>query len=222
MPIVTAIARLARLALIVGAWTAATPLSHAASPAPCQPQGPPRPFPSIRLESVAKGLKTPLGLFHAGDGSGRLFIVEQRGTIQVWKKGRVGTTPFLDLRDRVTNGGEMGLLGLAFHPGFAQTGRFFVNYTSRAGGLHTAISEFRAAEGADAADARVERILLTIPQPYSNHNGGEIAFGPDGMLYIGMGDGGAGNDPHGNGQNLATLLGKMLRIDVDRGEDTTS
>jgi glucose/arabinose dehydrogenase len=122
----------------------------------------------------------------------------------------------------VTSGGEMGLLGLAFHPAFAQTGRFFVNYTSRAGGLHTVISEFRAAEGADAADARVERILLTIPQPYSNHNGGEIAFGPDGMLYIGMGDGGAGNDPHGNGQSLATLLGKMLRIDVDRGDGTAA
>ncbi len=222
MPTITAIARLARLALIVGAWAAATPLSHAAPPAPCQPQGPPRPFPSMRLESVAKGLKAPLGLFHAGDGTGRLFIVEQRGTIRVWKKGRVAATPFLDLRDRVTDGGEMGLLGLAFHPAFPQTGRFFVNYTSRAGGLHTVISEFRAAEGSDTADARVERILLTIPQPYSNHNGGEIAFGPDGMLYIGMGDGGAGNDPHGNGQNLATLLGKMLRIDVDPAEGATA
>jgi glucose/arabinose dehydrogenase len=150
-----------------------------------------------------------------------MFLVEQRGTIQS-RKGQLLKTPFLDIRDRVTSGGEMGLLGLAFHPAFAQTGRLFVNYTSRAGGLHTVISEFRAAEGANAADARVERILLTIPQPYSNHNGGEIAFGPDGMLYIGLGDGGAGNDPHGNGQSLATLLGKMLRIDVDRGEGTAA
>ena len=223
MPTVTAttIARPALLALIVGAWAAATPISHAAPPAPCQLQGPPPPFPSIRLESVTKGLKAPLGLFHAGDGSGRLFLLEQRGTIQTLKKGHPLKTPFLDIRDRVTSGGEMGLLGLAFHPAFPQTGRFFVNYTSRAGGLHTVISEFRAAEGADAADARVERILLSIPQPYSNHNGGEIAFGPDGMLYIGLGDGGAANDPHGNGQSLATLLGKMLRIDVDRAEGAT-
>src|SRR3989338_9105196 len=222
MPTVTAIARLTLLALIVRAGAEAAPIAHAASPAPCQLQGPPPPFPSIRLKSVAKGLKAPLGLFHAGDGTGRLFLVEQRGTIQSLENGQPLKTPFLDIRDRMTSGGEMGLLGLAFHPAFAQNGRFFVNYTSRAGGLHTVISEFRAAEGADAADARVERILLTIPQPYSNHNGGEIAFGPDGMLYIGMGDGGAANDPHGNGQNLATLLGKMLRIDVDHGEGTAA
>src|SRR3990172_2852980 len=121
MPTVTAttIARPALLALIVGAWAAATPISHAAPPAPCQLQGPPPPFPSIRLESVVKSLKAPLGLFRAGDGTGRLFLVEQQGTIQTLKKGQLLKTPFLDIRDRVTSGGEMGLLGLAFHPAFA-------------------------------------------------------------------------------------------------------
>jgi glucose/arabinose dehydrogenase len=112
----------------------------------------------------------------------------------------------------------MGLLGLTFHPNFSENGRFFVNYTARTGGLHSAISEFRVNGNPDQADARIERILLSVPQPYANHNGGDIAFGPDGMLYIALGDGGSGNDPHGNGQNLSALLGKILRIDVDRSE----
>lgn len=166
--------------------------------------------PTIRLESVATGLDQPIGLFHAGDGSGRLFVIEQEGTIRILQNGAVGETPFLDIRDRVTAGGEKGLLGLAFHPRFEENGRFFVNYTSPAGGrLHTVISEFKAGAGS-------ERIFLTIPQPFSNHNGGNIVFGPDRFLYIGMGDGGSANDPEGNGQNLKTLLGKMLRIDVDQ------
>jgi len=187
----------------------------AASPAPCRLDGPPLPYPALRLESIATGFDEPVGLSHAGDGSGRLFIVEQRGTIQVRKNGQIVKKLFLDIRERVTAGGELGLLGLAFHPNFLRNGRFFVNYTSRTGGLHTTISEFRVSDRPDEADSRIERILLNIPQPYSNHNGGGIAFGPDGMLYIGMGDGGSANDPHGNGQQLSTLLGKMLRIDVD-------
>lgn len=170
---------------------------------------------AIRLEAVAEGLDQPLGLFHAGDGSGRIFIVEQPGTIRILDKGKRLEAPFLDIRDRVTSGGEKGLLGLAFHPKFRENRRFFVNYTSPAGGLHTVISEFTAGPSGKT-DPASERILLTIPQPFSNHNGGQIAFGPDGFLYIGMGDGGAGNDPHGNGQKLTTLLGKMLRIDVDQ------
>ncbi len=171
--------------------------------------------PAIRLESVATGLSEPIGLFNAGDGSGRLFVIEQGGTIRILQNGAVGATPFLDIRDRVDAGGEKGLLGLAFHPRFEENGRFFVNYTSPTGGLHSVISEFKVG-AAGAGDPASERILLTIPQPFANHNGGNIVFGPDGFLYIGMGDGGAGNDPQGNGQNLGTLLGKMLRIDVDQ------
>ncbi|MBI3804010.1 MAG: PQQ-dependent sugar dehydrogenase [Nitrospirae bacterium] len=171
--------------------------------------------PAVRLESIAKGLSQPLGLFPAVDGSGRLFIVEQGGTIRVWEKGAILERPFLDIRDRVTAGGEKGLLGLAFHPKFSENRRLFVNYTSPEGGLHTVISEFKAGDPLTEADPKRERILLTIPQPFANHNGGNIVFGSDGKLYIGMGDGGAANDPRGNGQNLGALLGKMLRIDVD-------
>jgi subtilisin family serine protease/glucose/arabinose dehydrogenase len=170
----------------------------------------------IRLQLVANGLTAPLGISHAGDGSGRLFVVEQRGTIQVLKNGVIGGTPFLDIRDRVTSGGETGLLGVAFHPNFSQNRRLYVNYTSPTNGLHTVISEFTVAGNPDQVPNSSERILLTIPQPFENHNGGNIVFGPDGFLYIGMGDGGSANDPLGNGQNLATPLGKMLRIDVDQ------
>jgi len=175
-------------------------------------------FSPIRLERIAGGLARPIGLFHAGDASGRLFVVEQRGIIRVLKEGKLEKKPFLDIRRRVTAGGEKGLLGLAFHPEFRKSQRFFVNYTASRGRLHTVISEFRLGNFPDRADPASERILMTLPQPFSNHNGGEIAFGPDGHLYIGMGDGGAGNDPRGNAQNLKTLLGKMLRIGVDPGK----
>ncbi len=189
-----------------------------AAPSPCATPNPFPPASTVRLVTAFSGLKAPIGLSHAGDGSGRIFIVEQRGTIQVRRPGQSWAKTFLDISDRVTSGGELGLLGLAFHPDFAENGRFFVNYTARTGGLHTVISEFRVNDKLDEADGRIERILLAIPQPYSNHNGGEIAFGPDGLLYIAMGDGGSGNDPQGNGQNLSSLLGKILRIDVDRSE----
>jgi len=190
--------------------------AFAASPPPCEFNETPPSIPDIKLELVVKGLQAPLGLFHAGDGSGRLFIVEQQGTIRIWKNGKLFVRPFLDIRDRVTSGGEKGLLGLAFHPKFTETRRFFVNYTSLSKGLHTIISEFKVGGNPDVTDKRSERILLTIAQPYANHNGGNIVFGPDGYLYIGMGDGGSANDPHGHGQSLSTLLGKMLRIDVDK------
>lgn len=189
-----------------------------AAPAPCATPDPFPAMPTLRLVTAFSGFKNPVGLSPAGDGSGRLFIVEQRGTIQVRKPGQGGSKTFLDISDRVASGGEMGLLGLTFHPNFPENGRFFVNYTARTGGLHSTISEFRVNGNPDQADARIERILLTVPQPYANHNGGDIAFGPDGMLYIAFGDGGSGNDPHGNGQNLSALLGKILRIDVDRSE----
>jgi len=172
---------------------------------------------AVRLERVVSGLASPVYVTPAGDRSGRVFIVEQSGVIRVLRGGRLAAEPFLDIRDRVTAGGEMGLLSVAFHPRYADNGRFFVNYTTAAGGRHTVISEFRVSRGDPDIASRQERILLTIPQPFSNHNGGLNLFGPDGMLYIGMGDGGSAGDPFNNGQRLDVLLGKLLRLDVDGG-----
>ena len=172
---------------------------------------------AIQLSTVASGLNTPVYVTGAGDGTSRLFIVEQAGRIRILANGALLATPFLDIRSRVRFGGELGLLGLAFHPRYADNGRIFVNYTrSTTAGLETVIAEFTVPAGSpnqSAVDS--ERILLTYAQPYENHNGGMLAFGPDGYLYIASGDGGAGGDPQGNGQNLSTLLGKILRIDVD-------
>ncbi len=170
----------------------------------------------IVLQAIVTGLSDPLYLTHAGDRSGRLFVVEQAGVIRIVKEGRLLSRPFLDIRSRVVSGGEMGLLSVAFHPQYERNGRFFVNYTAERGGLKTIIAEYRVSSNPDVADPD-ERVLLTIDQPYRNHNGGLNKFGPDGMLYIGMGDGGSARDPHNNGQRLDTLLGKMLRIDVDGG-----
>lgn len=172
--------------------------------------------PEIRLKTLVKGLNRPLALLHAKDGSDRLFIVEQSGLVKIFKDGKVLKTPFLDIRDRVTSGGEKGLLGFAFHPDFSRNRRFFVNYTESKRGLKTVISEFTADKQLASVNPASERKILSIAQPFGNHNGGQIAFGPDGYLYIGTGDGGAGNDPKGNGQKLSTLLGKILRIDIDR------
>lgn len=157
-------------------------------------------------------LKSPVFLTHARDQSGRLFIVEQPGTIRILEKGKLLKVPFLDIKERVLFGGEQGLLGLAFHPEYRLNGRFFVNYTRKDDGA-TVIAEYHRSEQADLA-GREERILVSIPQPYPNHNGGMIAFGPDGYLYIGMGDGGSGGDPQNRAQNKDELLGKLLRIDV--------
>ena len=162
---------------------------------------------------MATGFASPVGLTNAGDGSGRLFVVEQAGEIRVVAGRTVQTSPFLDIRSRVSSGGERGLLGLAFHPRYAENGRLFLDYT-RTGDGATVISEFHAT--GERANASSERIILVVAQPFANHNGGEIAFGPDGYLYIGLGDGGSEGDPQGNGQNTRTLLGKILRIDVDR------
>ena len=145
-------------------------------------------------------------------------MVEQRGVIWVVQNGEVVNPPFLDIQDRVTQLGspsdERGLLGLAFHPQYAETGNFFVNYTDRQGS--TQIARFNRGEDPNRADPDSEFRLLTIGQPFGNHNGGGLTFGPDGLLYIALGDGGSGGDPQGNGQSLETLLGKLLRIDVDR------
>ena len=175
-----------------------------------------QPAPAVALDAlVAEGLEHPLYVTHAGDGSGRLFVVEQPGRIRIVTQGRLLASPFLDISDRVRHAGEQGLLGLAFHPEYKRNGRFFVNYVRRSDG-HTVIAEFRTSSNADVAQAD-ERLLLTVAQPYPNHKGGMVEFGPDGFLYIALGDGGSGGDPGNRGQNRNELLGKLLRIDVDRG-----
>ena len=171
----------------------------------------------IELEPVADDLSSPLYMTSARDGSNRLFIVEQPGRIKVLAPGAQTPTVFLNITSRVLDGGERGLLGLAFHPQFEYNRRFFVNYTRQTDGA-TVIAEYHVSAGnPNAADSN-ETVLLTIHQPFANHNGGMIEFGPDGLLYIGMGDGGSANDPGNRAQNINDLLGKMLRIDVDRSE----
>jgi uncharacterized protein (TIGR03437 family) len=167
----------------------------------------------IRTVQVATGIAGPTDIQDAGDGSGRLFVVQQSGMIRVLKNGIVSPTPFLDIHTKITSDGERGLLGLAFPPGFAQKQRFYVDYTDVNG--NTVIAQYRVTANADVADPASEIALLHITQPFANHNGGQVRFGPDGYLYIAMGDGGSGGDPMGNGQNLNALLGKLLRIDVE-------
>jgi glucose/arabinose dehydrogenase len=170
-------------------------------------------FPNLNFSSA-------LDLQNAGDGTNRLFAVERDGRIKVFEnQTNVNTTKlFLDITDRVTAGGETGLLGLAFHPDYETNGYFYVNYTAPSS-LRTVISRFSvSSSNPDSADKDSELILLTYNQPYSNHNGGCVAFGPDGYLYIAAGDGGSGGDPQGNGQSITTLLGKIIRIDVNNSQ----
>jgi glucose/arabinose dehydrogenase len=170
----------------------------------------------LLFEPFAAGLRPLTYLTHAADGSGRLYAVQRPGLIDVIERdGSIHPQPFLDISDRVTAGGERGLLGLAFHPAYPDNGRFFVIYIDDQG--NTVVSEF-ARSGETTADAASERIVLYLEQPFGNHNGGMLDFGPDGRLYVSSGDGGAGGDPLGAGQDLATLLGAILRIDVDAGE----
>ena len=176
---------------------------------------PPEEVAGIQLIQVASGLSSPV-FFTAPAGDSRNFIVEQEGRIRILKGGTVLPTPFLDISDRLSSGGERGLLSMAFHPDYARNGYFYVNYTDNNG--DTRIERYRVGASPDVADPASARLLLRVDQPYSNHNGGLVMFGPDGMLYIGMGDGGSGGDPQGHGQNRNSLLGKMLRIDVDRGD----
>ena len=171
-------------------------------------------LPEVDLVPVAtRNLQSPLYLTHAGDGSGQLFVVEQPGTIRVIVQGILQDKPFLDIKNRVLSGGERGLLGLTFHPSHRKNGRFFVNYTRRDDGA-TVVAEYRR-QGQDLQASSEERTLMVVPQPYANHNGGMVAFGPDGFLYIGRGDGGSRGDPQNRAQNPTELLGKILRIDVD-------
>lgn len=167
----------------------------------------------LQTVQVAAGIAAPTDIQNAGDGSGRLFLVQQAGVIRILRNGAVLTQPFLDIGARVSCCGERGLLGLAFPPGYGVSGRFYVNYTNTAG--NTVIAQYRVSANPDMADPASEIILLTIPQPFANHNGGQLRFGPDGYLYIATGDGGSGGDPQNNGQRLDTLLGKILRVDVE-------
>lgn len=167
---------------------------------------------TIALQSFATGLTSPVEITHAGDS--RLFVVEQSGKIKIINaNGTVNTTPFLNLTSLISTGGERGLLGLAFHPNYATNGYFFVNYTNTSG--NTVIARYSVSSGNSNIANTTGTILMTITQPYSNHNGGSIKFGPDGYLYIGMGDGGSGGDPGNRAQNINENLGKMLRIDVN-------
>jgi glucose/arabinose dehydrogenase len=166
---------------------------------------------------VASGFSRPLLLTHAGDGSGRVFVLEQDGRIQIMQDGAPLEQPFLDIVELVgSESNEQGLLGLAFHPDYEQNGRFFINYTDTAG--DTVIARYQVSSDPNVADPNSEVVLMAFDQPYPNHNGGHLAFGPDGYLYIGSGDGGSQGDPERNGQSLETYLGKILRLDVNAAE----
>ncbi|HPD52857.1 MAG TPA: PQQ-dependent sugar dehydrogenase, partial [Bacteroidia bacterium] len=175
----------------------------------------------VTLTPFASGFTSPVDIKNCGDG--RIFVLEQNGQINILDTaGNINPVPFLDIVGRVLYSGEQGCLGLAFPPDFATSQVFYVNYTRRPDG-DTRISRFHvSATNPDSADANSEEILLTIHQPYSNHNGGHIQFGKDGYLYIGMGDGGSGGDPENRAQNPDSLLGKMLRIAVDPSNPTYS
>ena len=170
---------------------------------------------AYQWQMIASGLQRPVDL--QPDGSGRLFIIEKAGRIRIIENEQLLNEPFLDITDRVgSRGNEQGLLGLAFHPQYEENGWFYVNYTDTNG--DTVLARFQVSSDANRSDPGSELRLLGVDQPYPNHNGGALAFGPDGYLYAGLGDGGAAGDPQGNAQSLDTLLGKILRLDVDSGE----
>lgn len=194
-----------------------TPTVTAAPPAPSPTPG----IPSLTLVEFVAGFDNPVYLIAPpGGADARLFVVERHGTIRTIENGEILPHPFLDITPLVGSGGqEQGLLSMAFHPNFPADPRVFVDYTNSDG--DTVIAGYRLTENGESLDPASAQILLIFDQPYPNHNGGQLQFGPDGNLYIGTGDGGAANDPHGNGQKLSSLLGKMLRISVDFGEPYT-
>ena len=172
------------------------------------------PTDGLELELVTQNAENPVHL-SAPPGDPRVFLVEQAGRVRILENGRFRDRPFLDIVDRVRSGGERGLLSLAFHPRYAKNGFFFVNYTDKNG--DTRVERYKVTADSNVADASSGQLVIFVKQPYANHNGGHILFGPDGMLYVAMGDGGSGGDPHGYGQNKDELLGKLLRLDVDHG-----
>ncbi len=195
--------------------TPSATLGPGETPEPTPTPAEPGEIPDLTLEPVVSGLARPTFLTHAGDGSGRLFVLEKPGLIRIIQNGSLLSEPFLDIRTVVHDGGnEQGLLGLAFHPDYASNGRFFVAYTTT---NTNSVAEYRVTSNPNVADPASGKVLIAAPDQYSNHNGGMLAFGPDGYLYIAMGDGGSSGDPLNSGQSLDTLLGKILRIDIDSG-----
>ncbi|RIH83547.1 Quinoprotein glucose dehydrogenase B [Meiothermus luteus] len=190
----------------------------APEPTPPTPTG----EPNLRLLEVASGLSQPLYLTHAGDGSGDLYVVEKGGRIRLIQGGSLRSQAVLDLSGKISTGSEQGLLGLAFHPNFRNNGYLYVNYTNTAG--DTIIARYTMNRSTKVADPNSEQVVLTVDQPYANHNAGWLGFGPDGMLYIPLGDGGSGGDPQNHAQRLEAqsgnrhLLGKVVRIDVNATE----
>lgn len=168
--------------------------------------------PTIRLDTVVSNITNPVAITNAGDGSGRLFITLQTGVILIYDGQQVRSAPFLDISPLVLAGGERGLLSTAFDPHYAANGFFYVDYTDLSG--NTVVARYTVSSDPNAADPGSAVIIFTAAQPYSNHNGGQLQFGPDGYLYIGMGDGGSGGDPDNNAQTMSSVLGKILRIDV--------
>jgi glucose/arabinose dehydrogenase len=195
-----------------------TPTAAAGEPGPTAPAEAPAAFVpgNYQWGLAASGFTQPLLVTHAGDGSGRLFVVEQTGVIRIVTGGSALLQPFLDVSTLVSGSFEQGLLGLAFHPDFPDTPYFYINYTDLRG--DTQVVRYTLSADPNVAAPESATTILSVGQPYGNHNGGHLAFGPDGYLYIGLGDGGSAGDPHGNGQSLGVLLGKMLRLDVDGGE----
>lgn len=189
-------------------------LAGACDENPNQPLPPDPSGSEVIAMEIVNGLDSPVYLT-SPTGDDRLFIVELEGTIRIFDDGRLLPTPFLDIRGDVSTGNEQGLLSMAFHPDYADNGFFYINYTDGDG--DTRVERYRVSANPNVADAGSATLVLMVEQPYGNHNGGLLKFGPDGMLYIGMGDGGSGGDPLEHGQNPHSLLGALLRIDVDRG-----
>jgi len=192
------------------------PTSEPTSPPPATVSTLPDPN-AVSWNLVVSGVDQPIGLAFARDGSGRLFVLEKVGRIRIVQNDTLVPTAFLDITDRVgSSGSERGLLGLAFHPQYPENGLFYVNYTDANG--DTVIARFQVSGDPNVADPGTEQVMIQVAQPFPNHNGGGMEFGPDGYLYLGLGDGGSGGDPFGNGQSTDTLLGKLLRIDVNNGD----